>query len=451
MIGELPDGTYRYEDSIDLYTDGRYDPVRIACALTVAGQELTADFTGSNAQVDAVVNASRAMTEAGVFIAVKSVLDPRGTINSGAFRPVHVITPPASVVDVAFPAPANAHSEVRKRVLSAVMGAMAQIVPDRVTADQCGTTFQNLLGGYDADFGGGFLYYDYPPGGNGGFEESDGPGAMNPVDLGDISTVQPVEILETTVPVRVLSCAYRIDSGGAGRRRGGLAAERETQLLAASGSYSVQSDRAIVPPYGMGTGYAGSPTVTMFRRDGREEPFATPGKVAGALARRNDVLVMRAAGGGGWGDPLDREPDLVRADLREGLVSIEVARELYGVTLKEDGSVDAEATMARRAALKAARLHLILATLPDDRAFAGVRGRHRRVEMNERTADANCLEPGSLVELFGRHPAPLRAWIYLGDTQDGEIALAEDGFTILGATPGDRVLVRPVPTAQQVS
>lgn len=451
LISALPDGTYRYEDSIDLFTDGSYDPVMVRCALTVKGDELTADFTGSNPQVDAVVNASRAMTEAGVFIAIKSVLDPGGMINSGAFRPIHIVTPPASVVDVANPAPANAHSEVRKRVLSAVMGAMAQIVPEAVTADQCGTTFQNLLGGFDPAFGGNFLYYDYPPGGNGGFPESDGPDAMNPVDLGDISTVQPVEVLESTAPVRVESFSFRVDSGGAGARRGGLAARRETRLLAASGSYSVQSDRAIVPPYGLEFGRSGAPTRTYLLRGDRRTDFATPGKVAGQDVRSGDILVMEAAGGGGWGDPLDREPERVMADFEDGMISHAAMTDVYGLVLDPSGAVDAEATATRRRERRSARLNLPLATLPAGRAFGGVRGQHRRVEISPATAEAHGLEPGSLIELFGRHPAPLRVWIYLADMPDGQLALAGDGMDILGLVPGQTALVRAVPTAQKVA
>ncbi len=451
LVADLPDGTYRYEDSIDLFTDGRYDPVMVRCALTVSGDELTADFTGSNPQVDAVVNASRAMTEAGVFIAVKSVLDPGGMINSGAFRPIHVVTPPASVVDVAYPAPANAHSEVRKRVLSAVMGALAQVVPEAVTADQCGTTFQNLLGGFDPDFGGSYLYYDYPPGGNGGFPESDGPDAMNPVDLGDISTVQPVEVLETTAPVHVESCTYRIDSSGHGMRRGGLGARRATRLLAASGSYSVQSDRAIVPPYGLELGRSGAPTNTYLVRGNEQINFATPGKVAGQEVRRGDVLVMESAGGGGWGDPLDREPERVMADFEDGVITRNAVEQVYGIVLDHSGGVDAAATVARRAERKTARLHLTLATIPDERAFAGIRGCHRRAEMSAATATKHGLQVGGLVELYGRHPAPLRVWIYEGEAPEDGIAIAEDAFAILGLNAGQPVLVRPVPTAQKVA
>lgn len=450
-IGRLPSGTYHYEDCLDLFTDGHYDPVMVRCALTIEGNRLIADFNGSSPQVGAVVNASIAMTNAGVFIVVKSVLDPRGMINAGAFRPITVIAPPASIVNVAYPAPANAHSEVRKRVLSTVMGALSQIAPEAVTADQCGTTFQNLLGGVDERTGEPFLYYDYPPGGNGGFPESDGPDVMNPVDLGDISTVQPVEVLESNSPVLVESCSYRVDSCGDGARRGGLGARRATRLLAAEGLYSVQADRTVVPPYGLLGGHAGACVRTTIEREGRVIEFPTPGKVAGEKMRRGDVLVMESAGGGGWGSPLDREPERVLADLRAGVITIGKAREVYGVVLAGDGTVDAGATAAQRAALADAAPRLRSATLADADSFGGQRGRHRRARLAAATAAGLGVGSGGLIELHGCGPAPLRAWVELSEGDEGSVAIGADGLAILGVTSGASLHVRVLPTAFQVA
>ena len=449
-IADLPDGTYCYEDSLDLFTDGYYDPALIRCALTVAGDRIIADFAGSSPQIGAVVNASLAMTNAGVFIVLKSVLDPGGRINAGAFRPITVAAPKASVVNVAYPAPANAHSEVRKRVLSAVMGALAQIAPAAVTADQCGTTFQNLLGGID-EAGRAYLYYDYPPGGNGGFPESDGPDAMNPVDLGDISTVQPVEILELTNPVLVERCAYRVDSCGDGKRRGGLGAMRATRLMTGAGAYSVQADRAVVPPWGLALGHAGAPIHTALQRADKIIEFSTPGKVGGQAFRRGDILIMEAAGGGGWGDPLAREPERVAADLEAGLITAARARDVYGVIVDPSGAIDFDATRSRRTELEAQRRFATLGTLPETRAFAGQRGRHRRAELSSAIIDRWGLVPGGLIELHGRHPAPLRAWIYVGDIPDETVAIGASGLAILGLAEGERTLLRRLPTGFKVA
>ncbi len=450
-IAELTDGTYCYEDSLDLFTDGQYDPVLIRCALTVSGDELQVDFAGSSPQVGAVVNASRAMTEAGVFIVVKSAFDPRGMINGGAFRPIHVSVPDASVVNVAYPGPANAHSEVRKRVLSTVMGALAQVAPDRVTADQCGSTFQNLLGGWDEQRRRSYLYYDYPPGGNGGFDGADGPSAMNPVDLGDISTVQPVEVLESTTPVLIESCGYLTDSCGDGEWRGGLGAVRVTRLLADAGSYSVQADRAVVPPYGMFLGHAGRCARTAIRRETGEEAFDTPGKVAGVPMRAGDALIMEAAGGGGWGDPLRRDVSRVLADVNDGFISQARAEATYGVRFDSHGGVDPAATDTCRAELAASRWRLPLADLAEASAFAGRRGRHRQVAMSAETLRRLGIEEGTLVELHGRHPAPLRAWARLGAQPGKSLGLSASGRSILGLALGEDVLLRVPPVTFRVS
>lgn len=450
-IRELPEGVHYYEDSLDLFTDGHYDPVLIRCAMQVKGDELYFDFDGSSAQVAAVVNASIAMTRAGVFIIVKSAFDPLGMINGGAFRPIHVKAPDASVVNVAYPAPANAHSEVRKRVLSAAAGALAQVAPECVTADQCGTTFQNLLGGWNDLNDQSYLYYDYPPGGNGGYPEFDGPDAMNPVDLGDISTVQPVEVLETTAPVLIESCGYLPDSCGDGMRRGGLGAVRVTRLLAASGSYSIQSDRAVVPPYGMFLGNAGRSIRTAIRRPDDVVEFSTPGKVAGEVLRRGDALVMEAAGGGGWGDPLQREVDRVLTDVVAGFITVQRASNIYGVVLNDDLAVDEDATRQRREELAGLRVHLKLAALPETSAFAGVRGRHRRAELSSTTANRLGVEQGGLIELWGEHPAPLRAWAYITEQQADSIAISPSGCAILGAKVGQEVMVRVLPTRFKVA
>ena len=449
-IAALPDGTYCYEDSLDLFTDGLYDPVLVRCALTVHGDGITADFTGSSPQVGAVVNGSKAMSNAGVFIILKSVLDPGGRINAGAFRPVQIVAPAGTVVHVVYPAPANAHSEVRKRVLSAVSGALAQVAPEAVTADQCGTTFQNLLGGFDAN-GASYLYYDFPPGGNGGFPEGDGPDVMNPVDLGDISTVQPVEMLEATCPVLVESCLYRTDSCGDGTRRGGLGARRQTRLLAEQGTYSVQADRAVVPPWGLQLGHAAAPIRTARLSGSAVIEFPTPGKVGGQVFRRGDVLVMESAGGGGWGDPLERTPDSVRYDLANELISPARALSIYGVVLNPDGTVDDAATRQRRQALAGERTYFTLGALPDSLGFTGRRGTHRRVEVSAETAARHSLPIGSLIELHGRHPAPLRAWVYLGEQPPDTAALSADGLAILGLQAGGRVLMRTIPTDSRVA
>lgn len=445
-IAELDDGTYSYEDYVDLYTDGYHDPVRVCCDLVIDGDQITADLRGSSPQVLAVVNTSHAMTAAGVFIAVKSVLDPDGPVNAGAFRPIEVRTEPGTVVHVAPPAPANAHSEVRKRVISCVMAALSQVAPTDVTADQFGTTLQNLIGGPAGLDGNPYLYYDYPPGGNGAFFGSDGPSAMNPLDLGDISTVQSAERLEMELPLVIEQCELRTDSGGAGRWRGGLGVCRTVRLLAPGGAYSVQTDRTIIPPYGLATAHPGAPTATYIRRDGRCLTFETPGKVAGFPMIGRDVLVIESAGGGGWGDPLERDPAAVAEDLRAGYIDRDASNAVYGVQVTPQYDVDLTATQERRNALRRSR-SLVTIEVGDEPSFAGRRGRQRLVAVPPGWALGADLVVGEgwVIELHGVYPAPLRVWTRIDDRlPGGTVRLDAEAARLLGASQGSTCMARIV-------
>jgi len=441
-IAALPDGEYVAEDYLEFYEDGRLDPVLMRLALTVHGDEIVADFRGSSPQVPGVVNSSLATTGAGVFVAIKSTLDPEGPINHGVFRPIRLVAPEASIVDVRQDAPAGAHGEVRKRAVSVTLAALAQVVPELVSGDLCGTSFPNAIGGYDPSRGRHYVYYEAPAGGNGGFRENDGSSAYGNIDFGNIRTIQTAEALESGMPLMVERCLLRRDSGGEGQMRGGLGMRRELRLLAGEARYSVLSDRAAIPPFGMGDGRPAAPVDVSVIRHGVELTFPTPGKVTGYPLVAQDVVVMQSAGGGGYGDPLARDPERVRQDVAAGNVSSERARDGYGVVLTADGQVEEIATRARRAELGAARCRLPVRE--DDRdPYEGRRGKHRVLRLAPALASRLGLGPGDLVELAGRHPAPLRAWVTLdADMRDDQVPLDALGRRILGLEAGDLVALR---------
>ena len=251
-IRELRDGEYVYEDYLEFYDAGRLDPVLMRLKLVVDGDQVVADFEGSNPQVPGVVNSSLAVAGAGVFVALKSTLDPHGPVNSGAFRAITLRAPEASIVDVRPEAPAGAHGEVRKRVVSTMLGALAQVIPDRVSGDLCGTSFPNSIGGHSAAHDRRYVYVEVPAGGNGGFEGHDGSSAFVNVDFGAIRSIHNVESLESEMPVFIERCELRADSGGEGRYRGGLGMHRALRLEEDEAVYSVLGDRAFVPPFGVG-------------------------------------------------------------------------------------------------------------------------------------------------------------------------------------------------------
>jgi N-methylhydantoinase B len=445
-IAALPPGEYVYEDYLEFYQDGRLDPVLMRLTLTVEGDGIVADFAGSSPQVPGVVNSTLATTGAGVVVAVKAALDPDGPINQGTFRPITLKAPAASIVDVKLDAPAGAHGEVRKRAVSVMLGALAQVVPDLVCGDLCGTSFPNAIGGRDERRQRDYVYYEAPTGGNGAGRAADGASAWGNIDFGNVRTIQSAEALESAMPLRVDRSELRQDSGGEGTTRGGLGLRREIRLLDGEARYSVLSDRAVIPPFGVGGAGAAAPVRVSLERAGAGVEFSTPGKVTGHAIVAGDVVVLQSAGGGGFGDPLARDPERVRQDVRAGYVSAERARRGYGVVLTPAGDVDLAATAGARARLTAERRRAPVAV--DEReAYEGRRGRHRVLRLAPALARDLGLATGALVELLGRHPAPLRAWVRVDATAPAAaVGLDALGRRILGVTAGDTVEIRALPT-----
>jgi N-methylhydantoinase B len=445
-IRELPDGDYYYEDYLEFFNAGKLDPVLARIKLTVAGDHITADFEGTNPQVPGVVNNSLAVAGAGVFVAVKSTLDPGGAVNEGAFRPITLKAPPASIFNVALDAPAGAHGEVRKRGVSVTLGALAQIIPEKISGDLCGSSFPNAIGGWNKRRNRQYVYYESPAGGNGGLSDADGPSAFVNIDFGNLPSIHNVESIENEMPLIIESCTLRTDGGGPGKFRGGVGLVRRVKLLDDEGHYSVLSDRAVIPPWGVLKGGSGKPYHLSIDRDGELSDFATPGKVTGFPIFRNEVVVIRSSGGGGYGDPLEREPARVVADVDYGYVSREAAAEVYGVVLRQDGSVDEDATRKRRAVIAAGRKTFRVRNHDGAEPYVGAKGKRRVLDLDQKDADALGVRANDLIEMYGKHPAPLRAWVRITAGKAGEIPMDAFGRRVLGVQEGDEVLVRFVPT-----
>ena len=249
-IAAIPDGTYHYEDYLD--SDNRTgNPVLLTVAVHVKGDSLELDFEGSSPQVAGPTNGSLAVTAMGSFVALKALLDPEGAINHGAFRPVTVKAPEGSIVNVQPPAPVGGYTEIRRRVESVVMGALARAVPKYVAGDIKGASNHTYIGSYNPTRQRETIFYEYPAGGTGGFLEHDGNHALRAYDEGDFASIQPAEAVEIEHALLIEDCSLREDSCGDGRHRGGLGMHREVRLLAESGKFSELSDRNIIPPYGV--------------------------------------------------------------------------------------------------------------------------------------------------------------------------------------------------------
>jgi N-methylhydantoinase B len=347
-IRKMPDGVYTFTDWID--EDGLDpEPIPIRLTLTIEGDRVIADFSASAPQVRGSINCSLSVTKASTFTAIKCFCRQPFPPNSGFFRPIEVIAPLGSLLNVKFPGATFMRGLTIYRINNVLFGALAQAMPDRaIAADEGGTNIVVMEGYDDADER--FLYMETISGTWGGRAELDGIDTASNVT--GLQSNTPVEILEHEYPIEVVQYGYVPDSGGAGRRRGGLGLVREYRFLAERGNLQIRADRVKIPPYGLYGGAPGGKSRNVLDPYGANVELA--GKVKQRSIRRGEVVRHILSGGGGYGWPFEREPERVLDDVRDGKVTIDAAREHYGVVI-DAGSlvVDHAATVARRVLLHA--------------------------------------------------------------------------------------------------
>ncbi|MCE2453631.1 MAG: hydantoinase B/oxoprolinase family protein, partial [Nitrospinae bacterium] len=280
-IAVLPDGESVYEHFMD--HDGHsLEPIRIRVRVEKTGDELIVDFHGTDPQTKGAYNVGPAMAPSAAFSVIKAFLDPKGAINHGAFRPLNIEVEPGSLLSARYPASCAGSMEVSHAVVSALIGATARFASDAVTGDLKGTSNHVYIGGRDARNGEPFLFYEFPAGGTGGFAESDGNNATRNFTEGDFASIQSVEVIEQSQPLKIRELSLRVDSGGAGTRRGGLGLHRGVEVLAESALLSISSDKNVIPPFGVLGGGPGKPNRFRVARGGETlAPSETPGKAAG--------------------------------------------------------------------------------------------------------------------------------------------------------------------------
>ena len=318
-IDDLPDGTYEAADVLE--GDGVTEAdVPIRTAVTVDGGSLTVDFAGTADQVAGNLNAPLAVAKSAVYFVVRCVTDPEIPPNHGCYEPVTVRVPEGSLLDPNPPAAVvGGNVETSQRVTDVVLAAFAEAVPDRVAAGSQGTMNNLTIGsrgggsGGTADRGNGdadgpFTYYETIGGGFGGRPGADG---MDGVQVGMTNTLNtPVEALEAAYPLEVERYAFRPGSGGAGRHRGGLGLERSVRTLV-DATVSLLTERRRHPPAGLAGGDSGARGENLI--DGEPVPAKTTRDVPAGT-----TVTVRTPGGGGYGDPADRDPDATAADRDDG-------------------------------------------------------------------------------------------------------------------------------------
>ena len=338
-IAGWPDGTSEFTDYLD--SDGiDVCEIPIRVRVTIAGDEVTVDFSDSAPMVRGSLNSTRSFVAAAAYQVVRAALTVEVPNTAGAFRPVTVVTKPGTITDVVMPAASSMRGVTGFRIVDAVAGALAQLIPERIPAAGEGGNSIAVFGGRRDD-GERFVYYELVTGTWGGTPRSDGnDGVSNPAAT---ASNIPVEVAESEFPIVVERYGLVPDSGGPGRFRGGLAIERAWRCRTPETSLVVRSDRQLHAPYGLAGGAPGAPSANVLRHpDGTEERLAP---MFSTTIGPGDVFHHRTAGGGGFGDPLERDHEAVADDVRDGKVSEAAARERYGVVIS-DGVVD-EAGTAR--------------------------------------------------------------------------------------------------------
>ncbi|NMN58203.1 N-methylhydantoinase B [Xanthobacter sp. SG618] len=339
-----PDGAYSFTDYID--GDGFDESeIPIHVTITVKGDHIGVDFEGSSPQVKGAINSTLSFVKSATYLAVRCVLDADVPNNAGLYRCVDVTAPKGTVLNPEFPAPVAARALTGYRVVDTVLGALAAIVPERVCAAGEGGNTVVCLGGYDTQTREPFIVVDMINGALGARATRDGIDAVtNPSQ--NMSNM-PVEIMEATYPLMIEEYALRDDSCGAGKTRGGLGVVRQYRLLADEAVMQLRADRYAHAPYGLFGGKPGALSRNLLSESGNFELLAS--KVTRNVTK-GTVIRHEQAGGGGYGNPLARPPELVLEDVLDGKISPAYARDGFGV-LVVNGAVDTPATAALRSAM----------------------------------------------------------------------------------------------------
>ncbi len=342
-ISELPAGVYEFTDYLD--SDGvERRPVPLKLKLTIAADRILADFTGSSPQVQGAINSTVSMARSATYAAIRSVL--RGEIpgNGGFFRAIEVIAEKGSILNCVLPAASGGRGVTLFRIADTVWGALAQAVPNRVFAATEGGTTVYSIGGYHEDRE-AFVLVEIFGGSWGGRPDRDGIDGISHPILNQRNI--PGEIMEAEHPVELVRYGFLPDTGGAGKYRGGMSLVRDLRYLGAvPAQLQLRSDRCDHMPWGLAGGEDGTPS------HNKIDPGTDTERPLKAMdtttIKQGEIVRFVCPGAAGWGDPRERDPLAVGADVREGRFTPAYVREHYALAVSADGTVDEAETKKLR-------------------------------------------------------------------------------------------------------
>jgi len=349
-IAALPDGQWSFTDYMDGLGDDP-EPIPLRVAVTIEGDRMTVDWTGSSPQVPGAINCPSPFVKSAVHLILKCISDTDIPNFEGFTRALDIVLPEGTIVNPRPPAACAARAIVGWRAIDTLLGVFAQITPERVpAAGEGGVTFPAISGWHE---GKPFVCSETLAGAWGAMPGRDGEfGIPNP---GGNLTNQPIEMIEAQYPIEVQRYGMVENSGGPGRFRGAPAFVRQYRMLADETLVVMRSDRRRFLPYALGGGCPGTPSWNIVN-PGKDQRTVPVMPMDAVRLGRDDVFCHVSAGGAGYGDPLERDPEAVLADVVEERLTADYARDVYGVVL--DGTplrVDSAATERLRDELRAAR------------------------------------------------------------------------------------------------
>jgi len=329
-IKEIPDGEYRFFDYMDDF--GPNDElVKIYLTMRVRDDRLIFDFTGTDKQIERPINCPIAVTKAAVFAACKSIIAPEAVVNAGFFKALDFITEPGTIVDAQFPAPVcGGNTNTSQRILDVVIACFSYIYPEKVMGAEYAANSDCTLGGFDKRHKESYVIYLMPVGGIGARATKDGIDALINY-VGNVSN-QPIEVFEHVHPFRFSAYSLRNGSGGAGKYRGGLGEILEFSPVDNVCTMSIFAERVQVPPFGVFGGCGALPARYIITKATGERYFVEY-KTSRIKLKGNDTFTILTPGGGGYGDPYERDPNMVLEDVIDEKITIEEAKEKYGVII----------------------------------------------------------------------------------------------------------------------
>lgn len=328
-LAELPKGKFYAEDYLDEGYETK-DPLKIFATTTITDEEFIVDFTGAPKAFPVSLNTTYPATLAAVAVVYMAITDPHMPFNQGLLKPLKLIVPENTIFNAKRPAAVSVYWETMTYAADLVWKALAPRIQDKLSAGHFLSVCAEIIAGIDPRNKEYFVLVEPNPGGWGAAAEKDGESCL--VSFADGETfANPVEVLEIRYPILVDRCKLNVEDGsGQGKFRGGLGMIKDYRMLCDEASFTTAINRGKIPPWGAMGGGNGTTNYVVILRDGKE--MMRVNRITNFLLKKGDVVSIRSGGGGGWGNPRERDPALVKRDILNGYVTAEVARKVYGVS-----------------------------------------------------------------------------------------------------------------------